>query len=304
VTRPGRKAEAAFAPRSGEDGTHKVEGETSTGAKIGTVIGAGIGAVAGGLSGGTLGSTLLGGAIGGLVGAGVGALIGHFVGRGGIDWDSANYAADSSAGASTTVERPFKVGYKAIADGAKNVWRLVVDSIQGAVDIHVHTGGSRDPFALPPTTQPEASSAVTDMKGYYARGYRGAWHTEAASKAHEGHHYREWKCASEHYWPAAKASIESLTAPLPAHPNEASAIAALRAGASGADSKIKTFHDAAYAYWFTLSDSAGGRPYAAGQLVLNQAVRHVQDLAKGKGWVVPGGTSDPNPEPPCYLPYP
>jgi hypothetical protein len=304
VARPARKAEAAFTPRSGEDDTHKVEGETGTGAKIGTAVGIGIGGVVGGLSGGTLGSTLLGAGIGGLVGAGIGALIGYLVGRGGIDWDSASYAADAGAAASTTVERPFNVAYKAIADGAKNVWRLVVDSIRGSVDIHVHTGGSRDPFALPPTTQAEASGAVTDMKGYYARGNRGAWHTEAASKAHEEHHYREWKCSSEHYWPAAKASIESLTVPLAAHPNEGSAIAAMRAGASGADSKIKAFHDAARAYWFMLSDSAGGRPYAAGQRVLNQAVRHVQDLAQGKGWAVPGGTDDPDPEPPCYLPYP
>jgi hypothetical protein len=307
--RPGRalvrsegKAEAVFNQPSPDDDRQKVEGEAGTGALVGLGIGAGAGAIAGGLAGGGLGA-LVGLAAGGALGALVGALIGGALGAG-IKWTQANYAADAAGGSSTTVERPFNVTYKAVADKAKPLWSLVVDSIEGGVDINVHTGGSRDPFAAPPTTEAEAAGAVTDMKGYYARGGRGAWHTEAASRAHEDHHYREWKCSCEHYWPAAKRDIQSLTVPLAAHANEGSAIAAMRAGPTGADSKIKAFHDAAHAYWFILSDGASARPYAAGQRVLNQAVRHVQDLAQGKNWVVAQGTDDPSPEPPCYQPYP
>jgi hypothetical protein len=227
--------------------------------------------------------------------------VGRAVGAG-VRWRS-GYASDGSAGDSTTLERPFTVRYKAIADRAKNLWRLVVDSIEGGVDIHVRTGGSRDPFALPPTTAAEATAAVTDMKGYYARGRRGAWHTEAASRAHEEHHFREWRCASEHYWPATKVALESLTAPLPAHPSEGAAITAMRAGPTGADAKVAAFQAIARAYWFTLSDAAASRPYAAGQRVLNSGVRHVQDISRGKGWVVPQGTDNPSPEPPCYQPW-
>lgn len=296
------KGEAVYNQPPVRDDKHKVEDGAGTGALIGLGIGAGAGALAGGLLGGGLGA-LVGVGAGGLIGAGIGALIGGARG-GGIRWTSANYAADNSNGSSTTIERPFNVRYKAVADKAKHLWRLVVDSIEGTVDIRVHTGGSRDPFTLPPATEAEAKDAVTDMKGYYVRGSRGAWHTESASKAHEEHHYREWKCSSEHYWPLAKASIESLTVPLSPHPSEGSAIATMRAGTTGADAKVQAFQNIAHQYWFTLSDSAGARPYAAGQRVLNNAVRYVQDLARSKGWTVAQGIDNPSPEPPCYQPYP
>jgi hypothetical protein len=141
------------------------------------------------------------------------------------------------------------------------------------------------------------------MKGYYARGSRGTWHTEAASRKHEEHHEREWRCSAEHYWPIARGAIEAMTAPIAAHPSEGAAIAAMRAGPGGADAKVAALSAIARAYWFTLSDGAAARPYAAGQLVLNGAIRNVQGLAAGKGWAVPAGTDSPDPEPPCYQPW-
>ena len=293
------KTEAAFVPKNDNDGKRKIEGHPIAGAAIGGAVGAGAGAVLGGV----LGGGAVAGAIGGLVIGGVlGGIIGSRIGRG-ISWKDADYASDNSNADSVTTEQPSNVAYKAEADRSRNVWRLGVDSIEGGVDIHVHTGGSRDPTSAPPVNQGEASAAVTDMKGYYMRGNRGAWHTEGASHAHENHHFREWKDTCDHYWPAAKASIETVTAPLAAHANENAAIAAMRAGPGGADAKIQAFHDIAHRYWFTLSDSAGGRPYAAGQRVLNKAVSFTQDLASSKGWVVPQGTDDPNTEPPCYQPW-
>jgi len=83
----------------------------------------------------------------------------------------------------------------------------------------------------------------------------------------------------------------------------AAAIGTMRSGPTGADAKVQAFSAKAHQYWFTLSDSAGARPYAAGQRVLNGAVRQVQDLAGSQGWVVPQGTEDPDPEPPCYQPF-
>ena len=295
------KTEAAFVPKNDNDDKRKIEGHPVAGAAIGGAVGAGAGAALGGLLGG--GNAAWGGALGGLVVGGVlGGIIGSRIGRG-ISWKNADYAVDNSNANSVTTEQPFNVGYKAEADKSHNVWRLGVNSIEGGVDIHVHTGGSRDPTSAPPVNQGEASAAVTDMKGYYTRGNRGAWHTEGASHAHENHHFREWKDTCDHYWPVAKASIETITAPLAAHANEGAAITAMRAGAGGADAKIQAFHDIAHRYWFTLSDSAGGRPYAAGQRVLNKAVSFTQDLASSKGWVVPQGTEDPNTEPPCYQPW-
>ena len=151
-----------------------------------------------------LGGGAVAGAIGGLVIGGVlGGIIGSRIGRG-ISWKDADYASDNSNADSVTTEQPSNVAYKAEADRSRNVWRLGVDSIEGGVDIHVHTGGSRDPTSAPPVNQGEASAAVTDMKGYYMRGNRGAWHTEGASHAHENHHFREWKDTCDHYWPAGQ----------------------------------------------------------------------------------------------------
>jgi hypothetical protein len=307
------KTEAVANALAVEDDRAKVEIGTGGRALIGAGIGAGTGALIGAFAGGPLGA-LIGAGIGALVGAGVGALtsLGSSSGasasaRVPIQWPASNYASDAGAGASTTVEQPFSIDYKAVQDPTNNVWRMRVNSISGGVDMNVHTGGSRDPFATPPTAQPEAQTAVTDMKGYYARGSRGAWHTEAASHTHEEHHYREWRCASDHYWALANAAIENLSVPMNAHANEASAITAMRGGATGADSIQQSFQQIARKYWFILADNASSRPYAAGQLVLNQAITHVQNLAAGKSWIVPQGVDTPSPEPPCYepwLPYP
>jgi hypothetical protein len=271
-----------------------------TGGLIGAGVGASVGALVGGLVGGVPGA-LVGGLVGALIGAIAGALIGSA--GPGINWKPAGYAAVGADGSSTTLEEPFNVSYRAERDTSQGVWRLRVSRIEGGVDITVHTGGSRDPVAAPPVSQAEAQDAVTIMKGYYARGSRGAWHTEAASRRHEEHHEREWKCSAEHYWPAVQKAIEAMTVPLAAHPDEASAIGAMRAGPTGADAKITALSAIARAYWFTLSDAAASRPYAAGQQTLNNAVRNVQGLAASKGWVVPQGTESPDPEPPCYQPW-
>jgi len=208
---------------------------------------------------------------------------------------------DNSNASSTTVDRPFTVVYDACKDPGNNVWRMRVVSITGGVDIAIHTGGSRDPDANPPTSQAEAQDAVTTMKGYFTRGSRGSWHTAAASIAHEGFHYREWQCSSEHYWPAGQTAIENLTVPLASAANAAAAVAAMKASA---DTQVADFRNKAKTYWDSLPDNAGARPYAAGQLVLNQAIQRVQQLAATKGWTVPQGVDTPNPEPPCFKAFP
>jgi hypothetical protein len=175
-----------------------------------------------------------------------------------------------------------------------------VASISGDVDISIHTGGSRDPGANPPTTQAEAVDAVTVMKAYYNSG-RGSWHTAAASTAHEMHHFSEWQCSSEHYWPATQTDIETLTLPLANAADPATAAAAMKANA---DAKVGAFFATAHTYFAGLGDSSGDRPYAAGQLVLNGSIQQVQALATAKGWVVPAGVDTPNAAPPCYNAFP
>jgi hypothetical protein len=217
-----------------------------------------------------------------------------------IAWDAADYSADATAASSTTVEKPFNITYKASQDKAKTAWNLEVASISGGAEIKVHTGGSRDPVATPPTTEAEAKDAVTVMKGYYDRGSRGTWHTEAASKDHEMHHYKEWKCSADHYWPPTETALKKLSVPTAGAATEADAITALRAGAGGADAKMTAFRDKAHAYWFTLADNAKSRPYAAGQLALNSAIIGVQALATTNKWTVPKGTNSPSAATPCY----
>jgi len=155
-----------------------------------------------------------------------------------ITWDAAGYQSDNNNGASTCVERNHTVTYIASADIDANEWLLRVSEIHGCADIIVHTGGSRDPVVNPPAMETEAIDAVTVMKGYYNRGSRGAWHTEAASRAHEEYHYTEWSTTGDHYWPQTEAAIESITTTYHDHATEALAIAAMRSGANGADAKI------------------------------------------------------------------
>lgn len=222
-----------------------------------------------------------------------------------ITWSS-TYASDATDDNSTTTERSFTATYDAVADAGVSLWRLRVKTIAGGVDITVHTDAWRNAGTTPPVSAAEAVAAVTQMKGYYARGSApvGSWHTEAASKAHEEHHYNEWTCAGDHYWPATQTAIEKLTAPLAAHANAAAAVTAMRAGASGADAKLVAFKAMTRSYWMTLADNASSRPYAAGQLALNPTIQGVQALATTKGWAgVPAGVDTPSKATPCYQPW-
>jgi hypothetical protein len=222
-----------------------------------------------------------------------------------ITWSSSS-TSDTGNDSSSTTERSFTATYDAVADAPANVWRLRVKTIAGGCDIAVHTDRWRDAGATPPTTAAEAVTAVTQMKGYYARGSApvGYWHTGGASQAHEEHHYDEWRCAGDHYWPATQTAIEKLTAPLAAHANAAAAVTTMRAGAAGADAKLVAFKAITKRYWMTLADNASSRPYAAGQLALNPTIQAVQALATTNGWAgVPAGVDTPSKATPCYQPW-
>lgn len=221
-----------------------------------------------------------------------------------ITWPAATYSSDGAGVSSTTVEKVFVINYEASADVNANKWMLRLKDITGGATIEVHTGGSRDPGTSPPTTQADAADAVTVMKGYYARGTRGTWHTEAASKAHEEYHYLEWRTTADHYWPVTETALESITAKYSDHVNDpAGAVAAMKAGTAGADAKIVAFSAKSHDYWFTLDDNASSRPYAAGQLTLNTAITAVQALAATNGWTVAAGTDSPSTANPCYQPW-
>lgn len=215
-----------------------------------------------------------------------------------VNWSTATYISSNANGASTCVEKPFDVKYKAVSAGRN--WKLGVKSIKGGATVTVNTGGSRDPIANPPVNEPDAKDAVDDMKGYYARGARGNWHTEAASKKHEMFHYREWQQTANHYWPLCRRAITKLSTPK-AGTNKAAAQTALELQA---DLLIQGFATICRQYWFTLGDGAGDRPYAAGQRELNNAVRSVQSLARSQRWrSVAKGTVNPPLGAPCYQPW-
>jgi hypothetical protein len=222
-----------------------------------------------------------------------------------ITWTSAS-TTDATDDNSTTTERGFTATYDAVSDRTANVWRLRVKTVEGGCDIAVHTDKWRDAGSNPPTTAAEAKAAVTQMKGYYARGSApvDSWHTAAASQAHEDHHYDEWQCAGNHYWPATQTAIENLTAPLASHADAAAAVTAMRAGAGGADAKLTAFKAITKRYWMTLADNASSRPFAAGQLALNPTIQGVQTLATTNKWAgVPAGVDTPSKANPCYKPW-
>ena len=146
-----------------------------------------------------------------------------------VTWDPADYSSHNVNDDSETVEKPFVMEYEACADIGANEWKLLVKKITGDVTIVVNYGGSRNAITNPPTREGEADTAVTIMKGYYARGSRGSWHTEAASKAHEEFHYTEWKCSSEHYWSDTETCLEDLNVAYSSHATEAAAITAMTA---------------------------------------------------------------------------
>lgn len=214
-----------------------------------------------------------------------------------VSWGAASYSAVNTRGSSTTVEKPFTATYTSTAEkdkGGTEQLKLKVGSISGGATIEAHTGGSKNAITNPPTTQAEAAEAVTDMKEYYKLG-RGSWHTEAATKAHEVYHYREWKESCNHYWPQCRAAIEKLSAP-----NDKTGEAAIRASA---DTLVDGFKAKSRAYWMTLGDEPGDRPYAAGQLTLNTAIKSVQTLADTKKWTVPQGVDTPSMADPTYQPW-
>jgi hypothetical protein len=220
-----------------------------------------------------------------------------------IQWGSENYSSSGSNGSSITNLDGFVVNYEACADYTNNVWRLGVVSISGNVTITVATGGSRNPYTFPPVNQTEAVDAVSVMQGYYSRGGRGTWHTEAASKAHEEYHYSQLKCANEHYWPDVQLCLyNNFTVPLSSYNDKTSALAALMA--LDPDAKVTAMHDAAYSYVVSLGDSANTAPYAAGQSVLNSAIIYVQGIAATNSWSVPSGTTSVTvPSAPCTATY-
>jgi hypothetical protein len=217
-----------------------------------------------------------------------------------VSWPAATYSSDTSNGASTCVEKPFTVSYTEVDDKASNAWKLGVSSASGGATTTVHTGGSENPIDNPPTAEAKAQDAVKVMKGYYNRGSRGSWHTEAASKDHELYHYREWQETCNHYWPTCRTAIENLTVSKDTQPDKGPAITDLK---KQADSKVSGFAAKARDYWFTLGDGAGDRPYAAGQQTLNAAIKSVQTLAGTKKWTVEQGTDSPSTDTPCYQPW-
>lgn len=222
-----------------------------------------------------------------------------------ITWPSATVNYYTATLNPNAVPSAFTISYSACADIANDAWRLRISSISGGATLNIYTGGYRNPTTSPPVNQTEAADAVTVMKNYYTNG-RGTWHTADASLAHEQHHYSEWQCSSDHYWPATESALENLTVAYHSYANAAAAITAIKAMTNGANTKMTNFNSIAASYYGTLSDAVGSRPYAAGQLTLNSAIIAVQNLAAANGWTVPSGVNTPSATPACYqswLPY-
>ncbi len=216
-----------------------------------------------------------------------------------IIWEQIRYVNVSGAGACIFQAENLKI-YCLYAEG-NGFWRVQIKSITGGGYAEIRMANLRDAFISPPSWPAEAQDAVIKMKGQFERGAAQGWHTEAASKAHENYHYLEWKAAAEYYWPIVAACINAIK--VPKSGNRYNDEALLRAKVRDIQS---VFENLLNNYKNSLDDGPRARPYAAGQMELNKAIRYVQQLASQHGWQVEQGVTNPNVDlsRPAYLPFP
>ena len=225
-----------------------------------------------------------------------------------VGW-SHGYSCDNNTASATTVERPFSVLYTACADVANDVWYLRVCSVTGGTDIAVHLGSFKTPNpGVNITNAADGATAITDMLLESSTfGPATTWVTEDAIRTHENWHRDEWIEISEHYWPATEAAIEAITVPYHLYVNDvAAAVTAMKAGGSGADAKNVAYKAKSHAYWFTLGDSPGDRPYRAGGVVLNPLIDAIRTYgaAQTPPWSgLPAGTNAGPGADHCYQPW-
>ena len=187
-------------------------------------------------------------------------------------------------------------------DDTEDVWRCRVISASAGGEIMIYQDYSRDPFLNPPVNEQEAVDAVNEMNGYQDRGKVGAWHTSAASLAHEEHHCRELEDAYKFYWKELDIQGELERNAIPCFGmNMDNAIHYME---QFAISSARDLYDKVVDYILRLPDKSNSRPYCAGQEVLNEATAHVIRLADTMGWSnVPRVITKPGTiEPPCFLP--
>ena len=188
-------------------------------------------------------------------------------------------------------------------DEAANLWRTRVVSVSGGAEVVIRTGGYTDAMLNPPKTEAEAIVAVNSMNGYQSRPGVGAWHTSAASWAHENHHCRQYEDAGKFFWKHMKVQekIEELTFNIDKVPDMDPVIELAQ---EYANTFTERFWLEVDHYISGLPDGANDRPYCAGQLVLNEATRQIIDQAKANGWTaVPNQITEPGViEPPCFMP--
>lgn len=188
---------------------------------------------------------------------------------------------------------PFKTG---------GFWKIKINFITVAVRMIIRTGSFRDPYYDPPQSAYEANEAINEMSDYFSRGgiYENGWSTVDATKAHENYHFTEIKAIYEHYWPQMAACLNSVQLPVSGNDEADKALAETRVKQIAGS--LKGFY---IEYQKTLSDGAGGRPYAAGQLELNKAITMVKQRANANGWWTTGGPTIPNVDisNPTYQPF-
>ena len=181
-------------------------------------------------------------------------------------------------------------------------WKVRVQQVSAGSTILLRTGSYRDAIKNPPVTEDEAVDAVTTMNRYQSHG-RGAWHTQAASLAHEEYHRRQWNDAFKFYWDDLKVqdSLELLPISCKEFPEMEDA---QKEANKRVSSMRTTYFEAVFNYVTVLPDKENDRPYCAGQQVLNEATRGIIQQAKANGWSkVPDQVTEPGTiEPPCFLP--
>ncbi len=120
---------------------------------------------------------------------------------------------------SSMFPKRFTLGFSVYGNINQNTWTVRCDKIEGGTKISIAQLG----WKTWPANEAEAKEAIDDMVSLCKRGKpqtsiigKGlyAWHSAAATEAHENVHKLEWTTASEHYWPQVETALEKKALPI------------------------------------------------------------------------------------------
>jgi hypothetical protein len=177
----------------------------------------------------------------------------------------------------------------ACVDDAADSWRYLVSQVTTNVNVEINvTPPSRTPNPVVGgnVTAANYCGMISILASYAPNGRVGAWHSTAATEAHENFHAdTHWKSeAFDALWPAGEAALERLSIPCSQAPNAAAALGGLRPSANREWARIRSDIRTRWDANWRPDDGPNSRPYLAGQGVLNGIIQAIRAFAMAQGF--------------------